>query len=471
MYRMTRRAVLAGGIASGVAVAAGGALWWSRARKPPLGMDIPEEFLQRGAALLAANACVDVHSHAGRSFLVGAEHDSLIIRMMRDGFEADRVEDMREAQVTASLFAVVADLPLLGLADGGLQVVRDFEPGEAYGDFKRQLDRLLLTVESGVISLALSPGDVRAARAARRPVMILACEGADFLEDRLERIAEAYAAGMRSITLIHYNTNQVGDNQTNRPVHDGLTAFGRDVVREMNRIGMIIDVAHASVETCSDVLAESGTPVVLSHSNLDTGPVNSPRFISAEHARMIAETGGVIGAWPAGIGSETLADFVEQILALVDVVGPTHVAVGSDMDGNYKPVLTDYADFPLVAAALLFRGVSEADVVNILGANFLRLFDAVTETSQGSSVGAHAKRKRGELDPGIGSRTAAASATRVGEPTCTARLLQVPAQISWSMPRTVALEGRCEYHRLIRVSECQNEKCAPLPKPDRSGSS
>jgi membrane dipeptidase len=377
MRKMSRRAALAGGIVSAAALAAGGAWWWSRSRKPPLGIQIPEAFLERGAVLMAENASVDVHSHAGRSYLVGAEHDSLVVRMMRDGFEAERAEDMEKAQVTASLFAVVADLPLLGLADGGLAVVRGFKPGEAYRDFNRQLDRLLATVDSGVISLALSPQDILAAHQARMPAMILCSEGADFVEDRLERIAEVYAKGLRSITLIHYNTNRLGDNQTNPPVHHGLTSFGRDVVREMNRSGMIIDLAHASAETCAGVLAESSSPVMLSHSNLDTGAVESTRFISADHARMVAETGGIIGAWPAGIGSETLADFAEQILALVDAVGADHVAVGSDMDGNYKPVLTDYADFPRLAAALLFRGLSDAEVVNILGGNFLRLFEAV----------------------------------------------------------------------------------------------
>ena len=377
MHKMSRRAALAGGIASTMALAAGGAWWWSRSRKPPLGMEIPGAFLERGAMLMAEHPSVDVHSHAGRSFLVGAEPDSLFVRMLRDGFEAERAEDMKKAWVTAGVFAVVADLPLLGLADGGLAVVRDFTPGEAYEDFNRQLSRLLATVDSGVISLALSPEDVRAAHAAGRPAMILSSEGADFLEDRLERVHEAYTKGLRSITLIHYNTNRLGDNQTNAPLHNGLTTFGGEVVREMNRAGMIIDVAHASADTCAGVLAESNSPVMLSHSNLDTGTVASPRFISVDQARMVAGTGGVIGAWPAGIGSETLADFVEQVLALVDAVGAVHVAVGSDMDGNYKPVLTDYADFPLLAAALLFRGLSEAEVVNILGGNFLRLFEAV----------------------------------------------------------------------------------------------
>lgn len=377
MHRMTRRTVLGGGIAGIAAVAAGGAYWRSRTRKPPLGMEIPDEFLLRGARLLAENACVDVHSHAGRSFLVGAETDSLVVRMMRDGFEAERFAGMREAGLTAALCAIVADLPLLGLEGGGLKVVRDFRPGEAYEDFNRQLDRLLGTAESGIISLALSPEDVRKAHAARMPAMILASEGADFLEDRLERLAEAHAAGLRSVTLIHYNTNRLGDNQTGAPRHGGLTAFGRDAVREMNRLGIVIDVAHASIETCADVLSESTAPVMLSHSNLDTGPVTSPRFVSAAHARMVAETGGVIGAWPAGIGSESLADFVEQLLALVEVVGPEHVAVGSDMDGNYKPVVTDYGDFPVLAAALLLRGMNAEETAGVMGGNFLRLWSSV----------------------------------------------------------------------------------------------
>jgi membrane dipeptidase len=93
---------------------------------------------------------------------------------------------------------------------------------------------------------------------------------------------------------------------------------------------------------------------------------------------MIADAGGIVGAWPSGIGSESLADFVDQVLALVNVVGAAHVAVGTDMDGNYKPVLDEYADFPLLAAALLLRGLSESDVASILGGNFLRLFDDVS---------------------------------------------------------------------------------------------
>jgi membrane dipeptidase len=378
MRKTTRRAFIAGGIAGGVVLAAAGGLWWSRGRKPPLGMEIPEEFRQRGVALLAAHPSVDVHGHPGRSFLVDAKPDSLVVRLMRDGFEAERIADMRRARVTASLFSIVADLPLLAVEGGGLSAVREFEDGEAYRDFSRQLARLRSLIDDGLIRPGLSPEDIRAAHRAGERVAVLCSEGGDFIEHRIERLAEAHAAGLRSVTLVHYHVNQLGDIQTAAPVHRGLTDFGRAVVGEMNRLGMIIDVAHATQATCADVVAESRVPVMLSHSSLRSGTEPSPRHIPLEHARLVADAGGIIGAWPAGIGSASLADFVGQILALIDAVGIEHVAIGTDMDANYKPVLTDYADFPLLAAALLMRGLSEADAAKVLGGNFLRLFDEVT---------------------------------------------------------------------------------------------
>ena len=380
MRKLTRRTAIAGGIAAGVGAAVAGVLW-PRLRKPPLGMELPQAAIERGQELVREHPAIDVHAHPGRSFLVGAEPDSLLVRLLSDGFEAERMAGMRAAGVTAGVLALVADFAVLGFAEGGLTVTREFAPGEAWRDFRRQLGRIREQVEAGALSLARTPADIRAAHVAGEPVAILACEGADFIENRLERVAEAHAAGMRALTLVHYRTNGLGDAQTSPPVHAGLTPFGAAVVEEMNRLGMIVDVAHASFDTVRDVVAASRAPVLLSHSNLDTGPETSPRFVSVAHARTVTEAGGVIGAWPSGIGSRTLADFVEQVLALVDAVGVEHVAIGSDLDANYRPVLTEYADFPLLAAALLHRGVAEAGVARILGGNFLRLFDTVSSRS------------------------------------------------------------------------------------------
>lgn len=374
--KLTRRFVVGGGIALAISATA---VWWLRPRKPPLGMAIPEAFLLRGSTLTDNHPMVDIHSHPGRFFLTGASLDSLIMRMMRDGFEAERIADMRSNNVTAGLFSIVADLPVLGFEGGGLRSVRDFKPGEAYAEFQRQLARLQHLVDSGLVAVALSPEDIETAKLNRQSVAVLASEGADFVEHRLQRLGEAYAAGLRSIGLVHYRINQLGDIQTEAPRYNGLTTLGAEVVKEMNRLGMIIDLAHASFETCAHAVAASSAPVMVSHSNLMSNAVRSPRFLSKDHAALIASSGGIIGAWPAGIGSVSLADFVEQILRLVEHVGVDHVAVGTDMDANYKPVLTEYADYPLLAAALLFKGLGEIDTAKVLGGNFLRVFKEVSD--------------------------------------------------------------------------------------------
>ncbi|MDZ7645230.1 MAG: membrane dipeptidase [Woeseiaceae bacterium] len=376
MRKLTRRSMLGGGLAL-----AAGAYLWRRTRKPPLGMELSPASLERGRALLADNPIVDVHSHAGRSFLAGAEPDSLMIRLMPDGYEDERIAGMRAHGVDAALLSIVADLPLLGIEDGGLRVTRDFAPGEAWADFSRQLDRLRSLAGRGIVQPALDGDDVREAAQTGVPVAILASEGGDFIESDLARLDEVHAAGLRSICLVHYNTNPLADNQTSAPVHGGLSAFGAEVVERMNRLGLVVDVAHASFAACRDVIGTSRAPVMLSHSNLRTASVDSPRFIAREHARLLADSGGLIGAWPAGIGSASLADFVTQVMALVDVAGSEHVAIGSDLDGNYKPVLTEYADFPLLAAALLQRGMTAGEAGRVLGRNFLRLFDAVSTAS------------------------------------------------------------------------------------------
>ena len=124
------------------------------------------------------------------------------------------------------------------------------------------------------------------------------------------------------------------------------------------------------------VVEISTKPVMISHSNLATPTANHPRMISAEHAKLIAAAGGIIGAWPSGFGQSTFADYIDSIQRLVDAVGVDHVAIGTDMDANYKPVLRSYRDWSLISAALLARGLHESEVAKILGANFLRVFGA-----------------------------------------------------------------------------------------------
>ena len=207
---------------------------------------------------------------------------------------------------------------------------------------------------------------------------LLTVEGGDFLEGKPERVALAYADGVRSITLLHYRNNELGDTITGTPVHGKLSSAGIAVVKAMNAAGMLVDVAHASEATAMGAINASSKPVIASHVHVHTPKLSHPRFISPDLAKAVAQTGGgVLGAWPAGIGVVDLNGFVDRAFELVDHVGIDHVCLGTDMDANYKPVFDTYANLPLFIAGLLKRGMHEPEVAKLIGGNFLRVFALV----------------------------------------------------------------------------------------------
>jgi membrane dipeptidase len=373
--KRSRRWVIGAGLGAVGGIAA--TAWWRSGNRPY----VPSIDIAPGRRVLAAYPAVDIHSHPGRTFLAGVDIDSLVLSNMSSGFEADRLADMRSGQVTASLFAIVADVKVLGIsATSGIVINREFEPGEAFADFERQLDRFLALRDAGDIAFANSADEVRAAHRDRQSVVVLASEGADFVEDKLERLGNAYAAGLRSVTLVHYRPSEFGDNQTSTPVHGGLSAPGADVIREMNRLGMLIDMAHASFDTVRNAVEISSAPMILSHSHL-VSDVPNARLLTPEHALLITNSGGVIGSWPAGVTSKTLSDFVDETFRLIDLVGIDHVSIGTDLDANYKPVLTDYVQFPEFVSMLLARGLSDEEAGKVAGENFLRVFDAASSAA------------------------------------------------------------------------------------------
>jgi len=329
---------------------------------------------------LAENLSVDVHCHPGMFFFAGMtpEHPALQKMAAASGFQARTVADMGVGQCSAGLFSTVADLPLIGARKGGLYAHREFKEGEAYQNHTRQLQALEQMVSSGLVVRALSPDDLLAAKKEGRTAAVFASEGGDFLEENIDRLAEAWQAGIRSIGLVHYHVNHIGDIQTASPVHNGLTAFGKRAVVEMNRLGIIVDLAHATYETTRDAIEASSKPVLVSHSFLADDSIQNPRLLSTDHARMVAESGGLIGSWPTGIGNPDFSSFIDRTLALVDLVGIDHVGLGTDMDANYMPVFTNYRQMPYLPATLKKRGMAEGEIAKLLGGNFMRLFTEVT---------------------------------------------------------------------------------------------
>ncbi len=264
---------------------------------------------------------------------------------------------------------------------------------------------------------ALKASDVPRAKKAGKIASIMAVEGGAGLENSLAPLRVWHAAGVRLMTLCHNGTLDWIDSATDDARHDGLTGFGRDVVRELNRLGMIVDCAHVAPSTMHQVLDTSTAPIVFSHSNaralcnhvrnvpddvLDRLPANDglvmatfiPDFIdeavrrwmeplrerfkldpSTGRAEAIAEMERAHGPQPKA----TLAQLADHIEYLAGRVGMTRVGIGSDFFGSPSvPLgLADVTCFPHLLAEMFRRGWTDKQVAGLAGRNFLRVFRAV----------------------------------------------------------------------------------------------
>jgi membrane dipeptidase len=324
--------------------------------------------------LLASTLSFDLHSHPG-----------LFRRTSNDTLAGHR-RAATAGQVKVINLTATSDAPVLGItSQGGLYAAREPAPGELYASMYRQIDTLVGWCASADLPTVRS---VAAAESPGPPVRgQLAVEGCDFLEGRLDRVQEAYDRGIRSLQLVHYRINELGDIQTAPPIHGGLTAFGRAAVKEMNRLGIMVDVAHATQAVVAGVAETTTQPIILSHSDIDDGS-GWARFISRDHARLVAGTGGVIGAMPIILGrrgGDDIAGYARHVARLVDAVGIDHVALGTDMDGiGHNAVFTSYARWPSLAAVLLDNGYGRDDVAKILGGNARRVFEKAQAVSRSS---------------------------------------------------------------------------------------
>lgn len=323
------------------------------------------EAVDAANALVTGKLTIDMHSHGGGFISDSSSPDPV-------------VEAMRAGGMAVACLAIVADTPATKIfPDHTIHPVRTPEPGELYAWSKGAFARVLRLAQAQGARIVGSTADLRAAPSGG-PAAIVAAEGADFLEGRLERIDEARAQfGLRHLQLVHYRPNELGDIQTEDPVHNGLTDFGVEVIRACNRLGIVVDVAHASYEVVKRAALSTSRPLILSHSSLTPAPGAHSRQISADHARIVAQTGGVVGVWPVASIFPTVDAMAIGMAQLASVVGVDHVGLGSDMRGLTGPsVLPTYRAVPLLAQALLMHGFSAEDAGKILGGNYARVFAA-----------------------------------------------------------------------------------------------
>ncbi|HEV2522520.1 MAG TPA: dipeptidase [Candidatus Acidoferrales bacterium] len=355
------------------------------------------------------------------SSLVFDTHADTPQRILFDQFDLARrdsegcvdIPRMREGGVGAIFFALWVPVEITGHA--ATQRARDL------------LDAVLRQVElhSGDLALATTPEEVRRARKENKIAIMLGIEGGHAINNDLDILREFHACGARYLTLTHTAATDWADSSNGAPRHNGLTDFGKQVIREMNRLGMLVDVSHVSDATFYDVLQTSQAPVIASHSCC-RALCGVPRNLDDEMIQRLAAAGGMIhitfhrpflskefadaretlaaeraelekdakrkfglnearkliegqrwgrqatleGKLPA-VSWEKIIDHIDHAVRLA---GADHVGLGSDFDGAFMPDgLEDAAKYSKITEGLLRRGHGEADIRGILGENTLRV--------------------------------------------------------------------------------------------------
>jgi len=237
----------------------------------------------------------------------------------------------------------------------------------------------------GALSLAVSVSDVRAARESGGLAAVLHLEGAGLLGDTVGGVRLFHELGARSVGLVHKRKNAAAESVTDCPSGAGLTDFGVKLVREMNALGMLIDVAHLSKAGLDDVLELSSAPVIYSHGNC-LALCDHVRNLDDRQIASIASRGGVMcmSFVPYFLAPEregaSVRTLVEHVLHAASVGGIDHVGIGSDFDGfrGAPPIgLEDVSCYGGITAELLAAGLNEADCRNVMGGNVLRLMEEV----------------------------------------------------------------------------------------------
>jgi membrane dipeptidase len=279
---------------------------------------------------------------------------------------------------------------------------------------------------AGELALAVSSADVRAARASGRIASLMGAEGGHSIDSSLGALRMLHALGVRYLTLTHNDNVPWADSATDEPVLGGLSAFGREVVREMNRIGMAVDLSHVSADTMRDALATTSAPVMFSHSSAravcdhprnvpddvlaqlsDNGGLCMvtfvPKFISPEvrewdlEAADAAQGAGIHWADHTAYGPfirdhtrshprpvATVDDVVAHVEHVREVAGVDHIGLGGDYDGvDVLPQgLDDVSGYPRLLEALADHGWSDADLGKLTWSNAMRVLEGIEATSR-----------------------------------------------------------------------------------------
>jgi membrane dipeptidase len=302
--------------------------------------------------------------------------------------------DLSRADVSRPHPATHTDLPRLRAGQVGAQFWSVYVPPGpgAVAAVLEQVDLVhrLVAAHPEHLGLAVTAQQARDQFGAGRIASLLGAEGGHCLDSSLGVLRMLFALGVRYLTLTHNDNVPWADSATDEPRLHGMDELGREVVREMNRLGMLVDLSHVSADTMRDALDTTSAPVVFSHSSC-RALVDHPRNVPDEVLQRLAGNGGVCMLtfvpdfvsqecrdWarsPAGPApAATLQQVVDHVDHAREVAGVDHVGIGGDYDGcgALPQGLADVSSYPALLAALLDRGWSEADLRKLAGENALR---------------------------------------------------------------------------------------------------
>lgn len=368
--------------------------------------------LERARLLLAQTPVIDGHNDypwAVRE-TAGGDIAKADLRLPQPQLMTD-IARLRMGRVGGQFWSVYVPSPAPGV-DPLLPVVQTLE----------QIDIVhrMMSMYSESMALALTTDDVERIQGRGQVASLIGMEGGHSINSSLAMLRNMYRLGGRYMTLTHSLNTPWADSATDTPRHDGLSPLGEDIVREMNRLGMLVDLSHVSPATMADVLAVTSVPVIFSHSS-SRGIADVPRNVPDDIASQLPKNGGVIMVTfvPGFISTEvaahnraetaerarraatglpgegveaamrnwrkanpapraTLSQVADHIDHLRKVAGIDHIGLGGDFDGITSVVrgLEDVSTYPSLIAELLRRGYSDDDVKKIAGGNILRVMRA-----------------------------------------------------------------------------------------------
>ncbi len=381
----------------------------------PLTAQQEDQALLRARAVLETAPLVDAHNDLPWVIRekLGGDVESYDISV-RARWDTD-IPRLREGMVGTQFWSVYVPSP--------------FEPLDAMRAQLEQIDiaRRMIALYPDDLTFATSVEEVEQARRAGRIASLLGIEGGHTMANSLGVLRAYYDLGVRYMTLTHFHSTDWVDAATDTPRHDGISTFGEEVVGEMNRLGMMVDISHVSPAAMSDVLDVAQAPVIFSHSSAHAITEHVRNVPDSILARM-SENGGVVmvafipqfiseplrewatGLFPlyAEVTSDaemqrirrsyadrhgpppraTVADIVDHIEHIARVAGVDHVGIGADFyggEGDSELVLgvEDVSRYPLVFAELVRRGWSDEDLKKVARGNILRVFEEVERVSTG----------------------------------------------------------------------------------------